>query len=198
MKNIPINIKSCRIGSIDFGNNDAKFDNIERYFYDLGIINEIEKGNKFIIIGRKGTGKSALAYYYKKICINTGNGDSVQIVSLKDIPINLMEKFADNNFTLTNKFIILWKYIFLVELSKILVNDIELRGTECDKLSAFLDLAQPALKKSPREYLQATYENKFKIGNDNISYSESEQRTEKKIDLLSFIRSGFITSPRLS
>jgi hypothetical protein len=44
-------------------NIDAKLDDTGRYFYHIQVIDEILKGNKSYITGRKGTGKTAVADY---------------------------------------------------------------------------------------------------------------------------------------
>ena len=64
MENVPVS--SFKLGEVD-GKIEARDPDFEQLFYlGDGYYDELEEQNKYIIIGRKGTGKSVLINYYKK------------------------------------------------------------------------------------------------------------------------------------
>lgn len=176
----PATIKALPVHAIDFGKNDGKFDAIERYFYDTGLVRDVERGDRTIITGRKGTGKTALAYHLKALADGAHN-KFLSILSFKDIPISLMEEFTDSEHKQSNKFILLWQYIFLVEAAKCLTKDLAISDPHAEKLSAFIELNFPSLKRSPREYLRETVERKFKV-DLKIAGGELNSKSEEKSD----------------
>lgn len=135
---------------IDMGKNDAKLDSLEKYFYDCGHVDQIKRQNKFFIIGRKGSGKSAIACYVKK---HIEDKLCVDVISFRDIPTQLMEQFYDERFSASNKYVALWNFIISVELSKIILDSTDTAVSTREKLKNFLELINPSLKEDPKDYL---------------------------------------------
>lgn len=66
---------------------DARDEDSKRYFYHFSDVSFIEKGMKNYVIGRKGTGKTAIAEY-----IRLGSNDSnfSKLLSFKNFPFNIL------------------------------------------------------------------------------------------------------------
>jgi len=82
---------------IDFGSNEAKYDNLERYFYDTGNVKKVLEGKIHLIVGRKGSGKTAISTYIIKSSQNTYN-QLTDVTSGGEIPLGLIDKFQDSRF----------------------------------------------------------------------------------------------------
>jgi hypothetical protein len=86
---------------------EAADEDSRRYFYYIDEVRMLENGERSIVIGRKGTGKTAICRYfetqtsYNKFCIK---------LSFKEFPFNLLYSLEDKNYTTPSQYISLWKY----------------------------------------------------------------------------------------
>jgi len=97
---------------------DAKFDNNPRYFYVIPEIETLESGNKCYVIGRKGTGKTAISEYLS----NKSSHDIFSCkLSFKNFPFNDLYALQDNSYTYPNTYITLWKYIIYSSIAKLMI-----------------------------------------------------------------------------
>jgi hypothetical protein len=99
---------------------EAKSETIERYFFHIEEVKAIETGRKNYVIGRKGTGKTAIAesFYnrseYNQFC---------EKLSFKNFPFNDLYKLKNEGFTPTNQYITLWKYIIYSFICKMMIKN---------------------------------------------------------------------------
>lgn len=100
---------------------EAKFDNVDRYFYKLEEIDNILNGEKCFVIGRKGTGKTAISeYIYKQKAHNIFS----QKLTFKEFPFNDLYKMKDDKYRYPNQYITLWKnLIYTSTLRLLMVNE---------------------------------------------------------------------------
>lgn len=99
------------------GENEAKNPYFENLFYTGNKkYSEICKHNKFIIRGRKGTGKTILAHYIKKKAYDN-NICSCKINSLNDIELQKLLNNPNRNL-LDEENKVFWRYCILIELGK--------------------------------------------------------------------------------
>lgn len=89
---------------------EAKSEDNERYFFHLNEANEILQGRKNYVIGRKGTGKTAISEHIAKIGSGT-NGVYTEKLSFKFFPFNELYGLNDEKYTLPNQYITIWKYL---------------------------------------------------------------------------------------
>ena len=106
----------------DFGNPDGLYDkNLENYFLDQDYWKKIIEENKYFVIGRKGTGKSAIynwiynRQFEKAILISN--------LSFRSFPFEKLLKLSDDDFSRPNQYQSIWKYIILSEFAKQIVLD---------------------------------------------------------------------------
>ncbi|MEQ9089623.1 MAG: hypothetical protein RIE52_00960 [Balneola sp.] len=108
--------------STDFGNPDGLHDhNIENYFLDQGYWNKIVESEIYFVIGRKGTGKSAIYNW-----IHNRQEDHNQLISnlsFRSFPFEKLLKLSDDDYSRPNQYRSIWKYIILSELAKQIVTD---------------------------------------------------------------------------
>ena len=115
--------KNSNIGSPDAETDDILFD----VFVDIDNLEEIidTKSQKSILIGRTGTGKSAIIKYVKKNCqkVTEIAPEAMSLRFLSNSTILQYFKKLDVNLNLFYK--VLWKHVFMVELLKLYFSDTE-------------------------------------------------------------------------
>lgn len=116
-----VKLESINIGQTS-GENEAKDSEFENLFYTGNKkYSEICKKEKFIIRGRKGTGKTILAYYMKKKSIEKSIC-SCKINTLKDIELQKLVHLDKREF-LDEEYESFWKYCVLSELGKSILKE---------------------------------------------------------------------------
>lgn len=121
-----------------FGAPEAEGENIDGYkltdyFEDyLDILGELEKG-KFIFVGRKGVGKSAIAKFIKDMSEESLNSFAT-ILRISDISL---EKIIQEE---ENKELLIFEWLILVNIVKLIVNnECGYYTKEYDKLKKFIE-----------------------------------------------------------
>jgi energy-coupling factor transporter ATP-binding protein EcfA2 len=123
---------------------DAKAEDTDRYFFHVNEILEIQKGEKAFVIGRKGTGKTAIAQYLQGLKeYNTFSA----ILSFKNFPFNDLYALTNSGFTAPNQYITLWKYLIYCNVARLMAQNSNIDGAVREKLAT---LYGP----EPLEYLQ--------------------------------------------
>ncbi|MFP2997793.1 hypothetical protein ABN763_17910 [Spongiivirga sp. MCCC 1A20706] len=106
----------------DFGNPDGLYDhNLENYFFDNEYWKKIVEEPAYFIIGRKGTGKSAIYNWIKNR--EAEKGMIISNLSFKSFPFQKLLKLSDDDFSRPNQYQSIWKYIILSEFGKQIVLD---------------------------------------------------------------------------
>lgn len=101
----------------NFGAIDAENDvNLLDNFYKAGLIENLINGKKSIVIGRKGTGKSAI---YTYIC-DEYKDESVKLV-FKDYPWQLHDKFKNDLVSERERYVNSWEFLMYIEIAKCII-----------------------------------------------------------------------------
>lgn len=99
---------------------DAKLERIEDYFYITDEYDKIMDGSKFYIIGRKGSGKSAIAEYIS----NTKSANIFsKKLSFKNFPFNVLYSCENPEYTRPNQYISLWKLIIYTHIGRLMLKN---------------------------------------------------------------------------
>lgn len=98
---------------------EAKLENSEKYFMSVPEVQDIKTGKKSFVIGRKGSGKTAIV---TNIYDTTSDEYSSEKLSFKNFPFNELYKHEDNHFTRPNQYITLWKYIIYSTVVRMMAN----------------------------------------------------------------------------
>ncbi|MGY4798141.1 P-loop ATPase, Sll1717 family [Lysinibacillus fusiformis] len=140
-----IDLNKINLGSID-GEKESSYENFDRLFYTKNSkYNEIMHPEKFIISGRKGTGKTILANYIVKnlstqkntVC-TVFNKDDFKLQKLIDLDYRDLKK---------DELSLFWKWFFLLQIAQSLLSTKSWRfknpfSTE-NKLRKFLSTKYP-------------------------------------------------------
>ena len=107
---------------------EAKLEDANRYVYHTRVVDRILKGQKLYVVGRKGTGKTAIGQY-----LNGLNAKQyfAQKLTFKNFPFNKLYELQDTGFNSPNQYITLWKYVIYSAVCKLMAEnpsvDIETR-----------------------------------------------------------------------
>ena len=87
---------------------EAKLEDAIKYFLPVPETDLIKSGKKSYVIGRKGTGKTAIVSYLSGV---SNNSFSSEKLSFKNFPFNELYRLENEQYTKPNQYITLWKYI---------------------------------------------------------------------------------------
>lgn len=99
---------------------EAKLEDNERYFYHTRIVDRILAGKKLYVIGRKGTGKTAIT---ENLISQREPCTFSQKLTFKNFPFNKFYDLQDQGYTAPNQYITLWKYLIYSTTCKILIDN---------------------------------------------------------------------------
>lgn len=92
----------------------------EKYFYHYKEVNTILENQRCYVIGRKGSGKTAICNHIVKQ--NNYNVFSEKL-SFKNFPFNELYSLSNEKYTATNQYITLWKYLIYSSVCKLMVTN---------------------------------------------------------------------------
>jgi hypothetical protein len=131
-----------RLSDIYLGVNDGKKEalyrqDFEKYFVDYNNnYNDILKPEKYIILGRKGSGKTILSEYIRKQSENNPLW-FCEIKSYKDFRFHELINFKTNDIS-PNEYTSIWRWIILIDFAKQIIEDNGIHDLENkDKLEKF-------------------------------------------------------------
>jgi hypothetical protein len=96
---------------------EARLENHDQYFYKTPEFNKIEDGSRCYVIGRKGSGKTAISNYLIKKCEYNKFSEGI---SFQNFPFNDLYSSSDSNYTSPNQYITLWKFIIYSTILKMM------------------------------------------------------------------------------
>lgn len=119
MGSVPVSI--LNLGEVD-GKKEARDPAFENLFYlGDGYYDELTKPNKYIVIGRKGTGKSVLINYYKKQ-IDKKTNSFCKIITVPTFMKRKLRTFDYEKLN-TEELEEFWKYVLLKELTGLILDN---------------------------------------------------------------------------
>lgn len=94
-------------------------DSVLSYFLKTDAVSQIESGDTIVVLGRKGSGKTALAKYFGA---STNNYLSTSL-SLRDYPWSLHEKRRNTGASEIETYVSSWRYLIAVKTLSLLINE---------------------------------------------------------------------------
>lgn len=136
---------------VDFGHIDAEADpNLIRYFLETDSYKRIFNGDKMYVIGRKGTGKSAIYLTIEGI----KNPDIlVSGLSFDYYPWHIHNIIKDETKSIDFAHVNTWKYIILLELAKLVIKEQRDDSPELNEIKEYLQNIYGSLNPNFKEYL---------------------------------------------
>lgn len=164
------NNRDANTGNLYFGKPEAESEDVKgqglvEYFDDyLGILSEMQVG-KFLFVGRKGTGKSAIAKYVKDMSDKNDNSFAC-IIRMSDIVI---EKIVQQDDKEREYALIEW--LVLLNLTKLIVKSGSAKYTrEFDKLEKFLERNTGSVDVDQKELIERMTSKKGEVNFDILRH----------------------------
>ena len=158
-----------------------------KYFYFVNEAKEIISGQKNIVIGRKGEGKTAIAQY---IYNHNKHDMFTEKMTFKNFPFNIIYKLSDSNFTKPNQYISIWKYLIYTTICKKMIAN---ENINTDIKKQLLKVFPTEDKESRLSKLIEKYTLKdfgFQILNSGINVSGDKKKEEiswiEVVDILEY------------
>lgn len=134
---------------------EAKLEDTNRYFFHTNIVDKLVAGQKAFVIGRKGTGKTAITEHLTK---EKSYKRFARKLSFKHFPFGDLYQLSNKNFTSPNEYITLWKYLIYSSVAKMLVKnqniDAQLR-IELEKI--YKGDIEQSLSRTIKRWVSATF-----------------------------------------
>ncbi len=130
--------KETLFKDIHFGPDDAKGDTrLSEYFLRIPPYEDVRDGRASFVIGRKGTGKTAICQMIHDEASRHPNLFSV-LLSFKNSPSADLFASKDDSFKAPNEYISIWKFLIAIEASKLILQDESVDSATRDALDIFL------------------------------------------------------------
>lgn len=101
------------IAGVDFGRLDAENErNLAKYFIDTGVVGKIRSGRKNVVVGRKGSGKTALFRYIDTATL----GVPVERMDFDDYPWAMHRAIRDSGMPEESTYVASWKFFLNVSV----------------------------------------------------------------------------------
>ena len=143
------------------GITEATEEKFTDYFYDHNkMIEKVLKKNIWLVLGRKGTGKSLLGRYLEEIKDNWN--DFSILLSYQDFRLNKLVPLKSGDES-PNQYIQIWKWLLLIEISRLLLQSNELmEEQDYYRLGAFFNKNFGDLQIDKNKILEITKNGKIK------------------------------------
>jgi hypothetical protein len=129
---------------------EAKLENNKRYFYNTADVALVNRGVKCFVIGRKGTGKTAIREHLAQ---DTGPRRFIEKLTFKNFPFNELYQHTNTRYTPPNQYITLWKYLIYCHIAKMMIRNQAISPpVRTDLEKAFPSEVVPTLAKSVRRF----------------------------------------------
>ena len=108
------------IANLDsFGDVAAEDDAVLDYFLQTDAVEKIEKNNAFMVLGRKGAGKTAIVRHFTE-------GDSKvrsKPLNLRGYPWNIHSQWEDPGASAMESYVSSWRYLIALEIATMVAKD---------------------------------------------------------------------------
>lgn len=113
---------------------EAKLEDNIRYFYHTKNVGYLESGDKSYVIGRKGTGKTAICEYIHSLI--KPNKFSVKL-TFKNFPFKDLYSHTNHSFNRPNQYITLWKFVIYSKIAQMMLKNHNISPSALEILDTF-------------------------------------------------------------
>ena len=158
---------------------DAVQEDIEKYFYITDEVGSIKSGRNCYVIGRKGTGKSAICQHILRL--KTYN-IFTESLSFKNFPFNELYAHQDTAYTNNNQYITFWTYLIYLYVCKMLSDNASISSDFCNAIKDIIpDLDPNKLPRTIKRWTSVEFGAQLaeKIGSLSLKFDATLQKTDK-------------------
>lgn len=134
---------------------EAKLEDNTRYFYHVGEVEQIEKGRRSFVIGRKGCGKTAISEY---LC-REGQTQALSVkLTFKNFPFNELYALKDTGYAGPHQYITLWKFLIYSHVCELMAENTAIEdGVRLALKKAYIDNKAPTLPRRINRWLEKEF-----------------------------------------
>ena len=110
-----------------FGDVAAEDDAVIDYFLETDEVAKVKEHRNFLVLGRKGAGKTAIVRYFTER--DTGNAIS-KALNLRNYPWSVHAQRRDAGATEMETYVASWRYLIAVELASVVLGRVSPKDTE--------------------------------------------------------------------
>lgn len=148
-------LRDMFIGFNDGKREASRMKDFEQYYFDYnGNVDKIVKSEKFLLLGKKGTGKSLLAEYINKKSYSDSNW-FCKLASYKEFNFHELVHLKSNSIK-PNEYITIWEWIILLEIAQQCVQDNSINNIYKDNLKEFMENNFMGLKLNMNKVVEVT------------------------------------------
>lgn len=168
---------------------EAKKEDSSRYFFHTDEAEEIENGEKHFVIGRKGSGKTAIARYLE---VKKDSKWFATKLSFKSFPFNDIYELEDKGYPKPNQYITLWKYLIYSHIAKLMLKNENIDSDIREKLQQVYGNDPSRLQNKIKRWVGSGFKF-FGIGSDfKYTLVDNETSWYDKVDILENIIETYI------
>ncbi|QXI38791.1 P-loop ATPase, Sll1717 family [Pseudomonas xantholysinigenes] len=155
---------------------EAKLEDTSRYFFHVNIVDEITSGSKSYVIGRKGTGKTAITEHIIK---DVSFSRFAKKLSFKNFPFQELYDLTNKSFTAPNQYMTLWKYLIYSSVAKLMIKNESIDDSIREKLrSIYEGDVEQSLARSIKRWVSGTFKISILGSGIEASGSNATQKNE--------------------
>jgi len=152
-----------KFSDVNWGQDDGTGDTgLRDYFVEIPEFNNILSGDIRYVIGRKGTGKSAIAEKIRLESEQKYNWFYCDL-SLKDFPLALFRSMEDKSQKGKAKYVPAWKFLIYIKLTSLILSDNSCDSIDKNTLQNFMDINFKGLDVGFTDIIKTIASNKFKL-----------------------------------
>ncbi len=119
---------------INWGPDEARGDRqLRKYFVKIPEYDGIKNGDYRYVIGRKGTGKTAIVEQIANEASSEFNS-FVKYLSLRNFPIQTLRELKDRALGSKSQYVPIWTFLILTEISRLIIQDNRIQNSESVKV----------------------------------------------------------------
>lgn len=156
---------------------EAKLESTAKYFYHTKTIDRLSNGKKLYVVGRKGTGKTAICEHL--ISIDRESYFS-QKITFKNFPFNILYELSDSEYTQPNQYITIWKYLIYSVVCNMLIDNPRVdRKTRKNLRNVFKQDIKDILPRAITDWTSFKFD--LKILGSGVGIGASKTETDNKV-----------------
>lgn len=170
-----INVKAVYREILDNWSVEAKKERKE-YFYNVDDVNLILQGKRNLVIGRKGSGKTAIAQH---LCEIRAADVFSEKLSFKNFPFNILYSLENHReYTVPNQYISIWKYMIYSYICKKMILN---QNIDDEARSKLVKLYGNPEKDSLNELLQKWTSRSFSFELLGAGFAHEREQEDSKV-----------------
>src|SRR5579864_6636364 len=160
---------------------EAKSEDNDRYFFHVKEVSRIENGDKCYVIGRKGSGKTAISEYLGRLLDHNTFSEKL---TFKNFPFNELYSLTNRSFTNPNQYITLWKYLIYSSICRLMARNAAIDASVSKKLKELYEADESVLSRRVsrwvgKEFSLSIFGLSIKIGGHNEDKSKYDNWIER-------------------